>query len=923
MAMCISASSGTGDADADSWEQAGKGRMTTAEAEAPVPRPLEADLHLLPTKLARPRVPPMYVPRPLVNELLDAGTRRPMTVVSAGPGWGKTLATAAWAARGRGGRPVAWVSLDEGDNEPRTFWSYFVAAVRGALSVPPSNPLSQIVPGLRDEDQFHRRLLTGMSQLQAPVTVVLDDFHCIREPAVLSGVTELLRHRVDQLRLVVLTRSDPTLPLHRLRVEGDLAEIRARELGFDVPDASLLLEEHGLRVSTDDVRLLVDRTEGWPAGMRLASLFLARRESPRSAADFAGDDQTVTSYLAEEVLDSQPPDVRRFLLYTSITDRLSSELADELTGRGGSQHYLETLESSNAFVVGLGPGRQWFRYHALLREMLLHRLTVEQPEAVPDLHRRAAGWFAENGYAIQALRHAADAGDWALVGRLVVTQAFPLLVSVDREALYQVLDRIPTTRLADGPELAMCAAARLYFLGQYQDIQPYLESAAARLDEASPEARAGVVLSGLIGSVAVARAAGDIPTMMNSASEALDLVSAGASALPAGPVCRAIALGNLGLGLLWSGRLRAALAPLEEGLAAIAGAPFELTKVNFLSHLGLVSVESGRLASGVGYATKAIELVEARAWGLPMQVATAYLALAVVHVQRNNIAQARLLLAQGREASVRERPSHLALGLAQVRLDAGQGRVGSARALLLRLEEEAADWQLPTFLARWWSITEAELDLAAGDPAAAAARIGPGVDREPPFVTERVCLARALFAGGDAQAADDVLRALRTAEIDESVQGGERVEMWLLTALAADALREDNRAVEAMRQAVAVAQPEGIRRPFVVWDGDRVRRILSRSREVDPGLSDLVDDVTSYLSAVSSDVPSGDLTAPLTDRELMILRFLPTMMTNTEIASELYVSVNTVKAHLKHIYRKLDVDTRRQAVHRARELGLL
>ena len=897
--------------------------MPTLEVESQFPRSLEGDLGLLPTKLARPRVPPRYVARPQVDRLLDKGALGVLTTLSAGPGWGKTLAAAHWAASKPADDPVAWVSLDDDDNEPRRFWSYFMAALRGARGVAPSDPLAQLVPGFGDEDEFLRRLLVGLTQLDSRVMVVLDDFHLIREPAVLSGVGELLRHRVDQLRLVLLTRSDPTLPLHRLRVNEDLTEVRARDLAFDVVEASALLEGHGVPVSTHEARMLVERTEGWPAGLRLAALFLARQQPQRRVADFAGDDQTVTSYLAEEVLGSQPPEMRRFLLRTSITERLSGELAEVLTGQARSQQHLEDLELSNAFVVGLGSGRHWFRYHALMREMLQHRLAVEEPGAVPELHTRAARWFAENGYPIEALRHAADADDWNLLGRLFVTQAFPLVVSVDRVALDQVLARVPTARLTDGPELALCAAARHFHAGRFQAMQPHLDLAAARLDESGADGRSGTRLTHLLLSTAVARARGDMPSLIEHASQALDLVSASGSGLPAAPAARAITTAALGVGLLWAGQVDAGQACLREALPASERARIEVAQVNVLSYLALIAAETGDFGSAIAYATRGIDTVESRGWGPLPQSATAYLALSMVKLQQDNIAQAQTLLAQGRAASAPEPAPRFALDLAQVRLDATLGRVAAARARLLRLRNEAADWQPPTFLSRWWTITEAEVDLAADDPSAAAHRMASTTDHEPPWTRERLILARARLAGGDAQGAEEVLADLRHEGQEEAVQEHEQVDVWLLTALAADSLRADNRATDAMRHAVQAAGRDRIRRPFVTLDPERIPRLLVRLKEVDPGLTDEVDDLITHLSVTPGGGPSAALADPLTDRELMILSLLPTMMTNAEIAAALFVSVNTVKAHLKHIYRKLDVDTRRLAAQRARELGLL
>ncbi len=547
--------------------------MATAQTERKPRGSRDADLRLHATKLARPRVPPAYVSRPRVDDMLEVGTRGPLTVVTAGAGWGKTLAAAHWAATDPQVGPVAWLSLDGSDNEPRQFWAYFVAALRGACALPPTNPLAELVPGLGSEDEFLSRVQAGLGDLPEPVVVVLDDFHLIHNSAVLGRLTELLRHGVDRLRLVVLTRADPDLPLHRLRMSGDLEEVRPRDLAFDVAEASALFDAHEVSVTKDEVRLLVDRTEGWPAGLRLAALFLGNPESGRRASDFAGDDQTVAGYLAEEVFGSQPLDTQRFLLRTSVVARVSSQLAEELTGEPRSQHRLEDLERSNAFVFGLGPGREWFRYHALLREMLRHRLLVDSPELVPDLHRRAARWFADHGRPIEALGHAADAEDWSLLGRLLVTHALPQLVSADRAALIRVLERIPSQHLADGPELAVCAAAQLFHAARYEEMPAHLDLALAHLDAGSPDPQGASRAALLLLGSALTRTRGDIAALVEAAGEALDIVSNRGRFLPAAPAYRAVALGNLGTGLLWSGKSGAAQERLTEGLDGCRGQP--------------------------------------------------------------------------------------------------------------------------------------------------------------------------------------------------------------------------------------------------------------------------------------------------------------------------------------------------------------
>lgn len=897
--------------------------MTTDRAARLVrPSPRAEHLGLLTSRLARPRLPPTYVSRPHVDRLLTAGTAMPLTVVSAGAGWGKTLATTAWADSGQTPGPVAWVSLDDADNELRQFWAYLVAGIRATSAVPRGNPLADVAPGIGVAEENLRRVTVGLAELPRPIVVVLDDFHVIHHDEVLASLAGLLRHPLPQLRLVILTRMDPALPMHRLRVAGDLAEIRARDLAFSVEDAASLLATDGVIVDAEHVRLLVGRTEGWAAGLRLAALFLRRPDLERSPEDFAGDDRAVTDYLAEEVLASQPPELRQFLVRTSIAERLTAGLADVLTGGFRGQQHLEALERSNSFVVGLGSDRLWYRYHPLLREMLRHQLAVDEPEEVPRLHRRAAHWFAMNGYPVLALGHAADAEDWPLLGRLFVSYAAPLLLSTDRAALDAVLARIPAPLLATSSELCLCAAARMLYANRFRDIQPHLELAEARLDETSDDVRTAAAILAQLLWMAVARGRGDITGLLAAASNALDRLSWHGAALPAADQMRAVAQGNLGTALLWSGRLSEAEVHLREGLPVAEDARLEVARINMLAHLGFAAAMAGRLREGFDHASTAVELANARGWVPLPQATTAHLALAMIHLQWNNPDEAGSWLIKGRATAAGEVAPVCALGLVQSRLDASLGRVDAARDRLRLLRRDLAGWSPPPFLTRWMATAEAEIDLAAGDADAALTRVMLSTSQQPANPAERVCLARALLARGDIHRADDVLAPARETAVEAADQPGGAVETWLMTALVADRLREDNRAAQALLASLAVARAEGIRRPFVTWDREHLPRLLSRVQRVEPGFADFAAELMADIGQQRHS-PAGDLPDPLTDRELSVLRHLPTMMTNAEIAGELFVSVNTIKAHLKRIFRKLGVANRRQAVHRAQQLGLL
>jgi LuxR family maltose regulon positive regulatory protein len=877
---------------------------------------------VLPTKLVPPRIPPSFVTRPRLHDQLRDGTARALTVVSAGAGWGKTLATAHWATTGAAPGPVGWVSLDPADDEPSRFWTCVVAALRVAVPFPSDHPLATLMPGLGGPDEGYRRVLSELATLPTTVVLVLDDFQLITDQVVLEQLGELLRHPIPALRLVILTRADPPIPLHRLRVAEELAEIRPRDLAFTDDEAAALLAAHQMPVVAADASSLVERTEGWPAGLRLAALFLRRPGAGHSVQDFAGADRAVATYLGEEVLASLPVEDQEFLLRTSVVERLSAELAAVLTGQPHCQRRLEDLEESNAFVIGLGTGRDWFRYHGLLREMLQHRLRVAAPELLPELHSRAARWYAAHGQPLEALRHAADAEDWPLAGELFVTQAAPLLVSAERNLLGQLLARIPADHQPGNADLAMCVAARLYLAGRFADMRSSLGLAADLLAATPPgphDAASRLALLAL--STVVARSDGDITALLAVTTQALDLLAGLTAAVPAAEAYRAVALANHGTGLLWSGDVSGAQACLLDALVATDESGVEVTRVNVLSLLALTAAALGRPGDGSAYAARAIGVVQARGWAPLPQVATAYLAEAMIHLQRHELNDAETAIARGLAAGYSEPATRRALLLAGARLALSAGRLDDARDRLALARAQGADSLTPPFLSRWLAITEAEVALASGRAAEASEQLAATLrDREPPYVQEQCLLARAALALGDARAADEVLRPLRH---DQAGPGATDVPVWLLTALAADRLREDSRAVDALGRAVSAAGPDRIYRPFTASDPEQLERMLRRLQELRPELSGTVDALLVLLGRSGPGNVTPALADPLTDRELSVLQFLPTMMTNGEIAADLYVSVNTVKAHLKRIFLKLDVTSKRQAVQRARELGLL
>ena len=430
------------------------------------------------------------VVRPRLNDQLRGGIGSQVTLISGGPGFGKTTAVASWAGRGAAAPgAVAWLTVNSTDNDLSTMWSDVLGALTVSGAVPAGSPLREITPAAAFGDAELHRITAALAELPAPVDLVLDDFHAITNDAVLSSVDQLIEQHPPPLRLIIVTRSDPRLRLHRLRVNGQLTEIRSHDLAFTETEAATLFDNTGLHLDDRQLQLLLARTQGWPAGLRLAAMSLQGTDIDRGIARFSGTDGSVAEYLIGEVLDRLPTRERDFLLTTSVPDRFTGELASALSGRADGQLILEKLIGANAFVIAHGDHREWFSYHPLFREMLAHRLAVEQPGAVRDLHQRAARWFTTHAEPIEAIGHAVQAQDWDAVGHLMIT-ASPLLLTAAGPALVAALEPV-AARAAEHPGWSTLLAAAVchYQRGDYDTMLLDADEASQFLPDAPPEDR--------------------------------------------------------------------------------------------------------------------------------------------------------------------------------------------------------------------------------------------------------------------------------------------------------------------------------------------------------------------------------------------------------------------------------------------------
>jgi LuxR family transcriptional regulator, maltose regulon positive regulatory protein len=870
---------------------------------------------LLGSKVVMPDPPAGLMLRPRLFELLSAGMDGGLTLLGAPAGFGKTVLLRSWVSSARLEARVAWLSLEADDNDAGRFWAYVVAALErsGAL---PAGAISPPVPGGQGQLELGT-LVNALAEIEAPAVLALDDFHEISDPTILRGVQFLIRHCPPQLRLVLAARADPRLPLHQLRTSGKLTEIRVAELAFTVDEAAELLRGQGLSLRDGDVALLHGHTEGWAAGLRLAALTLRDHPDPaRFIAEFAGDDRSVADYLTGEVLARQQPAVRAMLLRTSILDRLNGPLADALTGRGDGERMLAALERAGAFVVPLERGRAWYRYHQLFVELLRVELRHEAPETIPELHRRAAGWFAANRLPAEAARHALAAGDWQLA-TTVVLEHWHELVLGDPTILRALLGLLPPELAGPDPELALGAAADQAGAGLPAD-QQVAEVRRRRLPLLVAALRLGE-----------AWRAGDLDAVAVAALEMLALLGEAGVGADRHDSARVFALTALAVAERCTGDLEAAETTLREGLAVAGRAGLERLLLDCISQLALLEATRGRLRAAERSALQALELAERQGCAKDPQMTAAHLALTVAYGEWNDLPAAELHLEQAVAAARADTAPAVVAGVAVVRawLLQARGDLPGGLEAIAAARQDLAAWSPVPYLEGPLAVREAELRLAARDAVGARVALELAEGPEGPAPAVAVARARLELDEGDAKAATTTLAPwLNGSSTTPSLTL--LVEAWLLDALAARALDEPERCFRSLERALHLAEREGFRLAFVAGRG-QLRGLLSAHLDSQTAHRPLVAELLEARQPVPDQGPpgrtpeEGTLIEPLSERERIVLRYLTSALSNVEIATELYVSVNTVKTHIKSIYRKLDTTGRRDAVRKARELHLL
>ena len=904
---------------------------------------------LLETKLYVPKLRRGVVARPRLSQRLSRGVESKLTLISAPAGFGKSTLLAEWlAAVPSDPRSVAWLSLDPGDNQPAAFWTYVIKALQTVAPEAGSTALALLqAPQPPPIESVLATLLNELGALPTDVVLVLDDYHTVDAHEIQDAMAFLLEHLPPQVHLVIATRADPGLPLARLRGRGELVEVRAADLRFTPDEAAAYLNEvMGLDLGAGDVAALETRTEGWIAALQLAALSMQGRDDIAGfIATFAGDDRYIVDYLVEEVLQRQPAPVRSFLLETSILTRLSGPLCDAVTGEGDGRATLEALERGNLFLVPLDDRRRWYRYHHLFADVLRAHLQDEQPDRIPELHRRAGEWYERNGERSEAIRHALAAGDFPRAADLIEL-AVPVLRQGRQEAAVLGWFRaLPDDVIAVRPVLSVHYAGTLLIHGQVEGAEARLQDAERWLDttaegqarsNASPSDERIVVdeeeFGRLPGAIAVFRAAlalavGDAAGTIRYARRALDLVSENDH------LGHGSAAGLMGLAYWTNGDLEEAHRSYADSMASLEKAGHLSDTLGCAVALADIRIAQGRLREAMSTYEPGLRRATEPGATVLRGTADLHVGMSELCLERNDLdAALRHLMtsrALGEHAGLPRNAFRWRVAMARIRT--AEGDLEGALDLL----DEADRLYVSDFFpnVRPIAALRARLWVAQGKSAEAlgwSTELGLSAEDDLSYLHEfehialaRVLMARAATSGADR---DDRTALKLLARLLEAAEAGRRtgsvIEILVLQALAHRSDGDVRAALVPLERALSLAEPEDYVRIFID-EGPAMTALLEAAAK--RGMApNYVRRLLSGFGATDDSSPVRQaLIEPLSERELDVLRLLGSDLNGPDIARELVVSLNTVRSHTKNIFAKLGVNNRRAAVSRAAELGLL
>jgi LuxR family maltose regulon positive regulatory protein len=867
---------------------------------------------------------PRLIQRGELLASLDRAAEAKVTLISAPAGSGKTSLLRAWAD-GPGLRyRLAVVQVQRGQQDSQQFWLAVLSAIRQARGTPAEGEQLAATPGF-NQSAILDRVRSELAQDRDRTFLIIDDLHELASPEALTQLTRLLETLPPQVHAILATRRNLPLRLHKLRLAGDLAEIRTADLRFTGRETREFLEASGIALSEAGAAKLHQRTEGWAAGLRLAAIPLASSPDPeRFVAEFSGSSRTVAEYLLAEMLECQPVEVQQLLLRTSLLDRVNGELADLLTGHPGAGGILLDLEDANAFVVSLDPARTWFRYHHLFADLLRLELRRRLPGQLSALHRLAAGWLSEHGETVEAIRHTQAAGDWSDAARLLADHSFSLTLDGQAQTIQTLLRAFPPGVVTEGPDIPLARATSDLARGRLNDAAAHL-TVAETMIAATPVARQHrleVATAAL--RLSLARKRGHLAEVVDQVRFLTSPVTGRSDEdIALDSDLRAVALMNLGTVEAWSLGNQDSQRHLQQGadLARRIGRPY--LEVACLAELAFAS-KIEPFATTRRRCEEAIAVAEQHGWGAEPVISPALVNLAGTLIWTGEFDEAdRWLDRAARALETDTGPSlrlllHLGTGLlmsGRRKQQEALAEYSAAEELQAQLEgSHALMRQLTGFRlatqARLGQVSEARASLAALDAdLASSGEVG--------NARAEICLADGNPA--DALAAvDNVLTGNAPATGYMTV-----VEANLVTALAHRELGDHRAAFAAVECALDLAEADRLVLPFAMTGSCELLEALPRHQTAHPALLAEILDVMRGSSISPGNQAALATIEQLSPSELRVLRYLPTNLSRSEIAGQLSVSVNTVNTHIRNIYAKLQTQDRSSAVHRAREMRLL
>jgi LuxR family transcriptional regulator, maltose regulon positive regulatory protein len=842
----------------------------------------------------------------LFSRLGEAGR---VTVLSAPAGSGKTVLLKSWIAETGLAERAAWVTIHD---DSKQLLIAVADALRGTIT---GSKLVRPLTAAPDLDGWAivEWLLQDLHALPDRTWLIIDDLHQLKTADALRQLELLMIRAPADLRFVFASRRDPHLGLHRLRLDGELTEIRAADLRFSLDESRDLLKAAGVTLSDRALAVLHERTEGWAAGLRLAALSLAGHPDPdQFAAGFSGSERTVAEYLLAEVLGRQPKRVRRLLVRTSVLNQVNGELADLLSGGNNSGRILRELEQANAFVTAQG---SWFRYHPLFADLLhLELLDTAQHDELARLHGAAAAWFAGHGFPVEAVRHAQAAQDWGLAARLLFDHWFGLALDGKAATADELLAGFPASLTTTDAELTALLAARDLNSGSFGDAERHLQLAAERATAVPAERRGHLQVALAMFRLTLAQLRSDLPVAVEEARRLVEpTVTLAAAEMGLGEELRAMALLRLGTTEFWTGRFEDAERHLEHArvLARQIGRPY----LEFASLVHWARVELGRsFALVLEPSRQAIDLAGQHGWTDDPLAGDAYLALGAALVWRGRLDEAEPWIQRAQRVVREEAEPAAALGLHYVRalFELARGQEKDALVAFRAAERQAERLVTPHRLTAQLRASLVRTLIRTGAIEQAEQALAELGETERETGELRAAIAELLLTQGDPLAATAVLAPVISGSVPVT-----NTEALLLEASARHALGDRRAVGRALERALDIAEPDGAVLPFLLHP---VPELLERHRTAHPAL---LAEILSQLTGESKPASPLGLFEPLSESETRVLRYLPTNLSAREIADELSLSWYTIKTHMRHLYAKLGTHTRHETVDRARALGLL